>query len=79
MENVHFFKFTFSTFPGQDQIYIPEMRRKCDLFQAFLDAFSIYLGAQVVEFDEEERWKTKKEALTMSRHIMRENRFAESA
>jgi hypothetical protein len=49
---------------------IPEMRQKCDHFQAFLDASLIYLGARVAESDEEGRWKTEKEFFTMPRHIM---------
>jgi hypothetical protein len=49
---------------------IPEMRQKCDRFQAFLGAFSTYLGEQVAESDEEERWKTEKEFLPTPRHNM---------
>jgi hypothetical protein len=49
---------------------IPEMRQKCDCFQAFLSASSRYLGTRVAESDEEGRWKTEKEALPMLRHIM---------
>jgi hypothetical protein len=30
------------------------MRQKCDRFQAFVGAFSTYLGEQVAESDEEE-------------------------
>jgi hypothetical protein len=46
------------------------MGQKCDLFQAFLGAFSIYLGRQVAKADEEEKGKTKKEVFMMHRHIM---------
>jgi hypothetical protein len=46
------------------------MCQKCDRFQAFLGAFSTYLGEQVAESDEEERWKTEKEFLPMPCHIM---------
>jgi hypothetical protein len=58
---------------------IPEVCQKCDHFQAFVGAFSTYLGERIAESDEEERWKTEKELLAMPRHIMRENRFAEGA
>jgi hypothetical protein len=49
---------------------IPEMRQKCERFQAFLSVSPIYLGARVAVSDEEGGWKTEKESLTMSRHIM---------
>jgi hypothetical protein len=42
---------------------IPEIRQKCDHFQAFFGAFLIYLGARIAESDEEGRWKTEKEFL----------------
>jgi hypothetical protein len=52
---------------------IPEMRQKCDRFQAFVGAFSTYLGARVAESDEEERWKKEKEFLPMPRQITHES------
>ncbi len=49
---------------------IPEIRQKCDRFQAFLGVSPIYLGAKVAVSDEEGDWETEKERLTLSRHIM---------
>ena len=46
------------------------MGQKCDLFQAFLGAFSTYLGERVEESDEKEKERTAKEFLLMPRHIM---------
>ncbi len=58
---------------------MPEMGRKCDYFQAFPGAFSIYFGEGVTEPDEKEKWLTEKESFTMSRHFMRESPSSKSA
>jgi len=46
------------------------MGGRCDLFQAFLGAFSKYLGERVRESEEKEQERTAKELLLMPRHIM---------
>jgi hypothetical protein len=49
---------------------ILEMRQKCERFQALLGLSPIYLGVRVAVSDAEGGWKTEKESLTTSRHII---------
>ncbi|HKF36339.1 MAG TPA: hypothetical protein VKB35_05510 [Ktedonobacteraceae bacterium] len=58
---------------------IPERGEKCELFQAFLGAFSRYSGECVAGFDEKEKRKAERESLMMSRHFMRESPSSKSA
>jgi hypothetical protein len=46
------------------------MYQQCDHFQACVGASLTYPGEKVAGSSEEMKWRTEKELLTMSRHIM---------